>query len=214
MKKSLITILALCIAAMLILTACGQKTTEPVKEETTAAEQTTVGEETTVAEETTEDVAKEEASEEASEETTEAVKEETADDEEADVTEEIVEEAEEAAEDVLGSIEDKADEEASSISDFISSISESDIQEIFNLIADGIDNFANDGEPSQAGNIIRSLGNLVNTIITGGEVDADSSELVMDLIMDEDSLSQLSDGMILDMYLASRDELIGRGVIK
>ena len=106
-------------------------------------------------------------------------------------------------------------EEGTSFEDIINMISESgyDINALFDQIADLVEIFMNDGETETAGNIIHAVGHLINTIINGEDTGAASSELVRDLILDEDSLSQLSSGTILDIYETSRDELIQRGII-
>ena len=109
----------------------------------------------------------------------------------------------------------EADDSVYSFEDVINNLSGSgyDIKGLFDQIADLVEIFMNDGENETVGNIIRAVGDLVNTIINGEDTSSASSELVRDLIMDEDSLSQLSSGTILDIYEASRDELIERGII-
>ena len=104
---------------------------------------------------------------------------------------------------------------AYSLEDIIRSINESgyDIIGLFNQIADLVEIFINDGETETVGNIIRAVGHLVNTVITGDDASPASSELVRDLILDEDSLSQMSSGTVLDIYEACRDELAQRGIV-
>ena len=106
-------------------------------------------------------------------------------------------------------------EGGSSFEDIIASISESgyDIQGLFDQIADLVEIFMNDGETETAGNIIRAVGNLVNTIINGEDTSSANGALVRDLILDEDSLSQLSNGTVLDIYEACQDELVQRGIV-
>ena len=106
-------------------------------------------------------------------------------------------------------------ETAFGLEDIINSISESgyDIKGLFDQIADLVEIFMNDGETETVGNIIRAVGELINTIIKGENTGVASSELVRDLILDEDSLSQLSSGTVLDIYESSRDELVQRGIV-
>ena len=101
------------------------------------------------------------------------------------------------------------------LEDMIRSINESgyDIIGLFDQIADLVEIFINDGETETAGNIIRAVGHLVNTIIKGEDTSTANSEMVRELILSEDSLSQLSSGTVLDIYETSKDELIQRGII-
>ena len=107
------------------------------------------------------------------------------------------------------------DSQVFSLEDIIKTINESgyDIINLFDRIAGLVEIFMNDGETETVGNIIRVVGHLVNTIINGEESSGVDSELIRDLILDEESLPQLSSGAILDIYETSRDELIRRGII-
>lgn len=107
------------------------------------------------------------------------------------------------------------DDTAFSLEDIIKSINESDydILGLFDQIADLVEIFMNDGETETVGNIIRAVGDLVNTIIKGDDASRAGSELVRNLALEEDSLSRLSSGTVLDIYEATRDELIQRGII-
>ena len=90
------------------------------------------------------------------------------------------------------------------------------IENLFALIADIADIAAGNGESTTAGNIIRAVGGLVSALIIKDESAAKkaNSELIRELIQDDKNLSQLSDGVILDIYEISRDELIKRGIIE
>jgi len=121
------------------------------------------------------------------------------------------------AADVEALLDDGETSDGFSLPDAISSINESgfDIRKIFDLIADMVDIASNEGGRTTAGNIIRAVGSLVSAIINNDELSVNDAnrELARELIMDENSLSQLSDGMVLDIYQATRDALHERGII-
>lgn len=166
-----------------------------------AAETATPAEEETT--ETTTEYAIQEILEPSEEETTK----ETDENEIQEISESLEEETTQNSTDVS---------EGFSLPDAIDSINESgfDVRKIFNLIGDLVDIASNDGASTTAGNIIRAVGNLVCAIINNDDnsvIDA-NGDLAKELILDENSLSQLSSGMILDIYDATKEELIKRGI--
>ena len=116
--------------------------------------------------------------------------------------------------------ETSADRDAAevSVASDVESADESpfNIENLFILIADIVDIASGSGESTPAGNIIRAVGSLVNAILSHDEsaVKNANSQLTRELILADDNLSELSNGIILDIYEASRDELIKRGVIQ
>ena len=107
--------------------------------------------------------------------------------------------------------------EEGSLSQVIESIASSQfhIENLFILIADIVDIANGNGESTPAGNIIRAAGTLISALMSRDEsaVKNANSQLVRELILADNKLSELSNGIILDIYEASRDELIRRGMI-
>jgi len=117
----------------------------------------------------------------------------------------------------LDEIVPETDEEGFSLQNVVDSLNESNynFSTLFDLIADLVDIASGSGGTTQAGNIIRAVGDFVSALIKSDEsaVSHASGDLIREMILDEESLSSLTSGTILDIYEACRNELVNRGII-
>ena len=109
------------------------------------------------------------------------------------------------------------EEQGFSLQNVVNSLNESNynFSTLFDLIADLVDIASGEGGTTQAGNIIRAVGDFVSALIRSDEngVSHASGDLIREMILDEENLSSLTSGTILDIYEACRDELVERGII-
>ena len=227
MKKSLIMVLALCVAAAMLLSACGQAkkpeaTTVPesAAEEVSEAVSEAAEEVTEAVSEVVEEVtdAAEEAKEEASEiaeeitDAAEEVKEEA-----ADAAEEVKEEASEAVEEVKEEVSDTAEEVKEESSEVVEEVKEEAVdtaeevkEEAASVVEDAKDKAEEVVEDvkdkaeevkEEAAAVVEEAKDKVEEIVEDVTAEAEEAELTVPMTYAEYAAAEIDDEVFVEVYV-------------